>query len=590
MQLKHCNLRVRYESVVEIGKTMFSVFKKSLLAKIILPVVGIMIFFGVIMAVFVLSLFSSYNKELVDEKVATNSATLRTYLRLSERETAIAATSMSRSPLVIDAIKNRSREDIAKAFQTAVDTFGISYFTIADPKGDVFFRTYSPDSYGDSILNQKNISDAIAGKFPTYFERGTLVKVSTRSGRPVYGADGNLLGVISAGVRHDRDVDMQKLKTLVNGEVAVFLGETRIATTPSRDAIAIFDTRLKPSLVNTLLHEKRDTIDDVEVDGEKYKVYYLPLIDPRGEAFAVISIATPLGPVLASSHKIVGLGITHFSIALLCVLVATYFFVANACKPIEGLATTLAAVSDGDLSVTAPHTKEVEVGDVVVSASNHLAKTVDIIKKLTEEIIIMIAEHERGSTGYRLNSKLFHGDFRLLAINILQLSEAGIRDKLTGMPNRRNFDNKLAIEWNTALKEKISLCLMMIDIDNFRNYNDDYGHQQGDEALRAVAEFLMGYAKPERRLFLGRWGGEEFVALLPNSTADSAMEIAEEIRIGIEKLKIHSSDSQAEKLTVSIGLSSTVPSASGSINRLIVDADIALALAKKSGRNRVEVG
>ncbi|MDF9407868.1 diguanylate cyclase [Pelotomaculum isophthalicicum JI] len=163
-------------------------------------------------------------------------------------------------------------------------------------------------------------------------------------------------------------------------------------------------------------------------------------------------------------------------------------------------------------------------------------------------------------------------------------------DGLTGIANRRHFDEILLNEWNRAVRDAMPLSLVILDIDFFKNYNDTYGHQTGDDCLKHVAGCLSGLLKRPGDL-AARYGGEEFAAILPNTDMQGAAAMAEMLRSGIEALQIpHASSSVSAFVTVSAGVASTVPLQAGSPEELLAAADKALYQAKQSGRNRVVLG
>ena len=159
-------------------------------------------------------------------------------------------------------------------------------------------------------------------------------------------------------------------------------------------------------------------------------------------------------------------------------------------------------------------------------------------------------------------------------------------DPLTGIPNRRSFDERLHLEWGRALRTGTPISVLLFDLDNFKNYNDTYGHMQGDVMLRAVANI---FAQELKRAvdFVARWGGEEFIALLAHTDAYGATEIAERMRMQIENAVIPLTDGRATKATVSIGINSQVPMPNDSVDDFVRHADKALYTAKAEGKNRV---
>lgn len=159
-------------------------------------------------------------------------------------------------------------------------------------------------------------------------------------------------------------------------------------------------------------------------------------------------------------------------------------------------------------------------------------------------------------------------------------------DQLTGIANRRSFDQHFYKVWWMAVRSKSLVSLMMIDVDSFKIYNDTYGHQQGDTALQVVAGILKRTILRATD-FVARWGGEEFAVLLPMTDSAGAMIVAESIRSNAEKEIIYTQDGIATSITVSIGLNTVTPTTDDSMERFISDADNALYTAKKEGRNRV---
>lgn len=159
-------------------------------------------------------------------------------------------------------------------------------------------------------------------------------------------------------------------------------------------------------------------------------------------------------------------------------------------------------------------------------------------------------------------------------------------DSLTGLYNRRYFDEYLQQEWKRALRERTPLSIMMIDIDYFKYFNDHYGHLIGDDCLKSIAQALLKSAQRSTDI-VARYGGEEFIMILPNTA--EPLPIAEKCRAAVEQLAIpHRHSPPPQIVTISIGVSSIVPKHGMDPTELIHKADMGLYKAKQLGRNRVE--
>jgi diguanylate cyclase (GGDEF)-like protein len=167
-----------------------------------------------------------------------------------------------------------------------------------------------------------------------------------------------------------------------------------------------------------------------------------------------------------------------------------------------------------------------------------------------------------------------------------QLEHMSTTDALTGVANRRQFDGVLAAEWSRAVRHGQPLALGLIDLDWFKQYNDNYGHQAGDECLRQVAHTLAAIISRSSDL-VARYGGEEFVFIAPDTSREGAIHLAEAARRAVEQLNVPHAFSDYGHLTLSIGVALCIPKREDSPDALLRTADAMLYQAKAQGRNRV---
>ncbi len=160
-------------------------------------------------------------------------------------------------------------------------------------------------------------------------------------------------------------------------------------------------------------------------------------------------------------------------------------------------------------------------------------------------------------------------------------------DALTEVANRRRFDEYLHLEWRRAVRSRYPISLLMIDIDYFKSYNDTYGHQKGDECLKAVASEIKQHLRRPSDM-VARYGGEEFSVILPETPSYSAFSLAKHIWSGVGNLNIeHTGSARVGHLTISIGAATTIPDENQSISQFIEISDKNLYKSKSEGRNRI---
>ncbi|MFD2882821.1 diguanylate cyclase domain-containing protein [Pseudomonas lini] len=244
-----------------------------------------------------------------------------------------------------------------------------------------------------------------------------------------------------------------------------------------------------------------------------------------------------------------------------------------------------------DIPIIVLSTKE----DPLIKSAAFAAGANDYLVKLPDniELVARIRYHSRSYM------TLLQRDaaYRALRVSQQQLLDTNLvlqrlmnSDGLTGLSNRRHFDEYLELEWRRSLRDQTQLSLLMIDVDYFKSYNDSFGHLEGDEALRKVATAIRDASSRPSDL-PARYGGEEFVLVLPNTSPGGARMVAEKkLRQTVAGLKIpHIFPTEGSCLTISIGLSTIIPQPGSDCRQLISAADKGLYLAKNNGRNQVGI-
>ncbi|NML33507.1 diguanylate cyclase [Paraburkholderia antibiotica] len=243
--------------------------------------------------------------------------------------------------------------------------------------------------------------------------------------------------------------------------------------------------------------------------------------------------------------------------------------------------------STRDIPIIVLSTKEeplVKSAAFAAGANDYLVKLPDRI-----ELIARIRYHSRSYLNLVQRDEAYRAlrqsQQQLLATN-LELQRLTHSDGLTGLSNRRYLDQYLAAEWRRGTRDRSGLGFLMIDVDNFKAYNDTYGHVAGDEVLKSVAHTIESCLGRSPDL-AARFGGEEFAVVVPGTSAGGLRLLAEKIRIAIEDLAITHAGSATGVVTISIGAATLVPSAAEPVTTLIEAADIGLYRAKRDGKNQV---
>jgi diguanylate cyclase (GGDEF)-like protein len=246
--------------------------------------------------------------------------------------------------------------------------------------------------------------------------------------------------------------------------------------------------------------------------------------------------------------------------------------------------STRAALADGvRSSLTCPLVATGKrVGFVFFSSAEpkmYSERHVELLTLIAGQLSLVV---EKG----RLYAELLQAKADLEAAN-RRLSLAARVDGLTGVANRRTMDEMLDVAWRRAVRHRLPFSLILIDIDHFKEFNDRYGHLEGDRCLQRVAsEMRAALRRPDD--FVARYGGEEFLAFPAAATVDTAEQFAEQLRQRVERLPMCMADvPDAVRVTISAGVAGVDVAAAGSVTDFIATADRSLYSAKAAGRNRV---
>lgn len=356
-------------------------------------------------------------------------------------------------------------------------------------------------------------------------------------------------------------IDAFWLSTLAEGPAArsgatVLLMDanlTVIAAAPNPDRWIGRNFADEPGLSKAFAQPKG--VDDAEAfAGEPHIIGHARLSD-SGE---VVAVAIPKAAVLApfgekAQEAMVKLGLMMLA-TLLLIWLGTERFIM---RPLSAFAERARRIGDGDLD-----TQETEA--TVLPELRPLGLT---IERMAEKLAAREAELREANE---------------------RLASLAATDPLTGLANRRHFQDRGAEEWARAVRDGNRIAALALDVDHFKRFNDRYGHSAGDECLRKIAEVLVDNARRPGDL-AARTGGEEFVVILPGARIEDAIQIAKAIGEALAALAIPHEASETGSVTLSIGVAAAKPGRGDQLEDLLEAADGALYEAKRQGRSRIVV-
>jgi diguanylate cyclase (GGDEF)-like protein len=468
-----------------------------------------------------------------------------------------------------------ARGDLRRFYDRAVQVLGDDAdrrVMLIDRDGDLLLNTKVP--FG-AALPPSALTPAIqevvrTGKpLVTDFTVGAVTKTQVLGVLVPTFEDGITRYVVGVGFSPQRLSNLLAAQRLPDGWIASIVDREGIVIGSSRDAGG-FVGHPAPDDILRAIAASHDGLGELATGDESPSIEFAHVHSAMSGWSITMSVEqSALDAPLNQALRQIAVGGTAL-LLLACGLAVVYGRTIS--RPIVALAAAAAALGRGERM--APATlgiKEAQrVADAIDAAADMIAgrdaERESLLKSLEQRVAERTCE--------------------------LQESEARLRllattDALTGLPNRRRFDEVFTIAWRQALRDQSSISLLMIDADCFKSYNDQYGHDAGDGCLRAIAG-AIGALVARAGDFAARYGGEEFVMLLQDTDAEGALTVAQRIHAAICELNVPHDGSPMGIATVSIGVATTVPVHLDDRGTLIRAADRNLYAAKHGGRSRIE--
>jgi len=392
--------------------------------KIFIPVVCILVVLVTSTLVLSSIRFSRYTELLFNERILVAANGLKKFMADSEHDSRIAALAASADARVILAVENRDREKIIDILESSIDLYHVDFFTVTDTNGVVMARTHDHGLYGDSLLSEKNIQEALSGNVHTGMEEGPVVKVSIRTGAPIYDSDGRIIGVISAGVRFDTNETMDWLKEHYHAEFGVFIDHVLASATVKVNGERITGRPISDATAEKIYSTKEEIYGYDTVAGENYNIFHLPLLDSRGEIFAILATGCSNAELLAEKSamqaNIVIIGLVGLASSILVLFLIT----ARIIRPITHLSQLVENVTDGYLEIESID-ESIDAKDEIDLLTSNVYRLVDVIKSILSDLSYLTSDLDKFSdVDIYVDENKYSGSYKEIIQSIKVLADS----------------------------------------------------------------------------------------------------------------------------------------------------------------------
>lgn len=453
--------------------------------------------------------------------------------------------------------------------------------------------------------------ETVAAKKPIWtsiypgFTPGTVFISATH---PLYDGAGKLMGV--SGI----DISLLEIQRFLadnpvtsSGQVFIMERSGLLVASSSEEAPFRVTENLPPQRVNVIqsqtpliratanyLRQEVENLDKIKtrqafqftIKRQQQFVQVLPFSQEKGLDW-LIAIAVPESDVMTKIHTGTQTTVIACLIALAITILAVVSLSRRLVKPIIILSQASQEIAQGDFGRQVRVPRIWELG-ILANSFNLMSREIQQSHKLLAEYSRSLEQKVSDRT-IALEAEIQRRAAVEAALQTANedLKRLAFLDGLTQIPNRRLFDERSQRQWLVLQREKLPLSLILCDVDAFKQYNDTYGHQEGDRCLCDIAKAIADAARRPADL-PARYGGEEFVVLLPNTDLTGAMVVAKVIQTKVRQLKIpHQTSPVSSHVTLSLGVASTIPTPSETLTDLLVRVDNALYRAKQTGRDRI---
>jgi methyl-accepting chemotaxis protein len=354
--------------------------------KLLVNIIALIVVFTAIIIGYGLYNFNSNIKSISNQHAIISLELLEGEVEILLEQSKNITVLLSKNPDVIKAVTNRSKEEILAVVNRITTGLNIEFITLLDTEGNVLARIHQPEKSGDNLAYQQNIKGAMKGQTLSLVEEGTAIKLSARTGAPLYSNEGMLVGVISTGFRFDKENIVDHLKKLTSNEFTIFLADERVSTTIIIDEKRAIGTKLDPTIAEIVLKQGKGFQGETEILGIPHLTAYKPLRGgEKNEILGVLFSGVPLEQVQATNNRLI-LTVVILTIVFLLLL----GFVVNKVigkiigEPVKSLTSVAKKVSLGNVDIQIDYQSNDEIGELASSFRSLLETQSDKVNAAKE--------------------------------------------------------------------------------------------------------------------------------------------------------------------------------------------------------------
>lgn len=269
------------------------------------------------------------------------------------------------NPDIIEGTLNGSRDALKNALEKIASAVSVDSITVLDKAGTVILRTSDTEKFGDSLAGQEDISKAMSGEPAVSIEKGIDSSMSINAGCPITDTQGNIIGVVSTGVRLDNSELLDSLKEIYKTEMTIFQDDIRIATTIVNNGQRVVGTTLDPAVADIVLKQKRVYAGDANILGKKYITYYSPILSSDGNAIGILFAGQPIDEFYQQLNQIILIVLVISAVSVAIVLIILIRMIRNiVTRPVKAAGELANALASGDLDKDISIKSEDEIGQL----------------------------------------------------------------------------------------------------------------------------------------------------------------------------------------------------------------------------------